>query len=336
MNNPHRWLDETRSLVVPALRKAVDRLDPFTRTVVSYHLGWVDEDGEPTRDDGGKALRPALVLAGARATGSDPSQVVHAAVAVELVHNFSLVHDDIMDRDLTRRHRATVWSVWDESTAILAGDAMCSLAREVLLEDPDPRAAQAALILERATRDLIHGQVQDLDFEGRTRVPLAECEAMSSHKTAALLAASTSMGGVLGGGNPAQVRALQQFGSRIGLAFQVIDDVLGIWGDPEVTGKSNHSDLRSKKKSLPVTWALEQPGDSADWLRHWFGAGDTDDDAIAEAARRLEELGAREWAGTRADDLVRAAGQGLHDAELDARAVDELQQLADFICVRRA
>ncbi len=336
MKHPNRWLDETRSLVIPALRKAVDRLDPRMRMVTAYHLGWADEDGQPVRDDGGKALRPTLVLAGARAVGADPSLVVPAAVAVELVHNFSLVHDDIMDRDVTRRHRPTVWSVWDESTAILAGDAMCSLAREVLLEDPNPRAPEAGLLLERAVRDLIHGQVQDLDFETRTSVPLAECESMSARKTAALLSASTAIGGVLGGGDSDQVRGLTHFGHSIGLAFQVIDDVLGIWGDPQVTGKSNHSDLRSKKKSLPVTWALEQSGEAADTFRRWIETGGTGDDETADVAAQLEHLGARSWASRRADELVRTGKSGLRGVGLSPSAIDELDELADFICVRKA
>ncbi|TWP37679.1 polyprenyl synthetase family protein [Leekyejoonella antrihumi] len=336
MNGPDRALDETRSLVVPALRKAVDRLDPQLRKVVAYHLGWVDEHGDPTVEDGGKAVRPTLALAGARAVGADPSAVVAGAVAVELVHNFSLVHDDIMDRDVTRRHRPTVWSIWGEPTAILAGDAMASLAREVVLEDTGTGAPRAALMLERATRTLIHGQVQDMEFEERGTVPLAECEAMSTRKTSSLLAASTVIGALLADADRDLVRPLWSYGIHVGLAFQLIDDVLGIWGDPKVTGKSNHSDLRAKKKSLPMTWALEQGSADADRLRAWLTTGGTTESEIASAVDALDRLRAKDWAEHRAADLVDAAKNDLDGTALVRDAVDELCELADFICARKA
>jgi len=336
MKESTRWFDETRSLVGPALRKAVDRLDPQMRKVVSYHLGWLDEHGHPTREDGGKAVRPTLALAGARAVGADPSSVVSGAVAVELVHNFSLVHDDIMDRDETRRHRPTVWSVWGEATAILAGDAMASLAREVLLEDPSPGASRAALMLERATRALIHGQVQDMDFEERSAVPLQECESMSNRKTSSLLAAGTVIGALLAGVGDDAVRPLWSYGMHVGLAFQLIDDVLGIWGDPKVTGKSNHSDLHAKKKSLPMTWALGQDTADARLLQHWMASGGTTDLEIASAFDAIDRMGAKAWAQGRATELVEAAKQDLQGGPLVDDAVDELCELADFICGRKA
>lgn len=332
---PH-VLDTTRSLVLPAMHKAVDRLDPATRTVVAYHLGWVDPAGSPTNEDGGKAIRPSLALMGVRATGRDPSVAVPGAVAVELVHNFSLVHDDIMDRDLTRRHRPTVWSVWDESTAILAGDAMLSLAHEVLLEDGAPPSSAASLMLARATRELIHGQVLDMQFEDRTDVTPAECIAMSEGKTAALLSASTAIGAVLADAPPPQVAALAAYGKHVGLAFQLIDDLLGIWGDPEVTGKSNHSDLRSKKMTLPMTWALSRPGQSAERLRDWVRHGPATDEALSEVARILEQLGARDWAQTGAHTCATRAVDSLQGAGLVPDVVDELAAVARYIADRRS
>lgn len=336
MSNPTRWLEETRSLIAPAMRKAVDRLDPQMRQVVAYHLGWIDPQGQPVRDEGGKAVRPTLALAGARAVGADASLAVPGAVAVELVHNFSLVHDDIMDRDRTRRHRPTVWAVWDEATAILAGDAMASLAREIVLEDTSPGAPAAALMLERATRTLIHGQVQDMQFESRSRVPLYECEEMSDRKTSALLAASCVIGAMMSGAPQEETTPLRDFGRHVGLAFQLIDDVLGIWGDPQVTGKSNHSDLRAKKKSLPMAWALAQPGDAARDLAGWLDSGGTSDEDVAAVAAQLDSLGARTWAQQRAAELVARAKRSLREGPLRADAVRELDELADFICGRRA
>ncbi|UIJ36615.1 polyprenyl synthetase family protein [Allobranchiibius sp. GilTou73] len=333
---PAQTLDETRSLVLPALHKAVDRLDDLERLTTSYHLGWVDAGGDPVSGAGGKAVRPALAVLGARAVGAEPAVAVPGAVAVELVHNFSLVHDDIMDRDRTRRHRPTVWSVWDEATAILTGDAMLSLAHEVLLEEGGLQAAAASWHLARCTRALINGQVLDMTFEQRAEVSLHECRRMAQGKTAALIATSTVIGAVLAGGDADALDALTTYGLRIGLAFQLVDDLLGVWGDPQVTGKSNFSDLQAKKKTLPVCWALGQDGARAARLRTWFTDGPTDPAALARAAGLLEEAGARDWAEGEARRLVASAQAALRGAALTPSATADLHAMADFIAGRKA
>src|SRR5436309_10166874 len=152
----------SKSLVDPALREAAERLPETMRRIAGYHFGWSDAAGEPTHGDGGKALRPALVLLCAEAAGGAAASAVPAAVAVELVHNFSLLHDDVMDGDTTRRHRPTVWRLWGSSNALLVGDALLALAAEVLLESPSPGAGAATRELMRATRRLVRGQVADL------------------------------------------------------------------------------------------------------------------------------------------------------------------------------
>jgi geranylgeranyl diphosphate synthase, type I len=173
-------LDRSRGMVAPALRLAVERLDPFTRLVVSYHLGWSDEHGTPTVANPGKTLRPALALLAAEAVTGRPEPGLPGAVAVELVHNFSLLHDDLMDRDTERRHRRTVWAVWGDATAVLAGDALLSLAHEVLTEGESPDGQAAGQALAIATRELIRGQVLDLAFEQRNDVTLDECLDMAA------------------------------------------------------------------------------------------------------------------------------------------------------------
>ena len=179
------------------------------------------------------------------------------AVAVELVHNFSLLHDDLMDGDLERRHRRTVWAIWGapdrdpgRRRAARAG------ARGAARDRPSPAPAAPRWLLATTTRELTRGQVQDVAFESRSDVTLDECLDMAGGKTGALLAASAAIGAVLAGAADDVVDALTTFGSQFGLAFQLVDDVLGIWGDPTVTGKPVYSDLRSRKKSLPVTYAL--------------------------------------------------------------------------------
>jgi geranylgeranyl diphosphate synthase type I len=324
-------LDHGRAVTTPALREAVARLDPLCGLAASYHFGWCDEQGRPTTHRAGKAVRPALVLLAAEAVGASPEAAVPGAVAVELVHNFSLVHDDLLDGDRERRHRPTVWAIWDAATAILVGDAMLALAHEVLLESPSPGAGPAAWMLAAATRELTRGQAYDLAFERRHDVTLAECFEMADAKTGSLLGASAAVGALLGGARPAAVDALSTFGRQCGLAFQLVDDVLGIWGDPAVTGKPVHSDLRSRKKSFPVTWAFEQaPAELSAWLTG------TADPALPEVADTIERLGAREWALAEARRRMTAAEQALSDVDLKPQARSDLVDLAHYIVDRQS
>lgn len=176
------------------------------------------------------------------------------------MHNFSLLHDDLMDGDEQRRHRDTVWKVHGPAQAILVGDALFALANEVLLELGTVEAGRATRRLTTATRALIDGQAQDISYEHRDRVSVEECLEMEGNKTGALLACACSIGAVLGGADDLTADTLERYGYHLGLAFQAVDDLLGIWGDPEATGKQTWSDLRQRKKSLPVVAALAAGG----------------------------------------------------------------------------
>lgn len=336
--SPYREADgvirRAREAVLPATRAFVARLDDTSAAIAAYHLGWTDAAGVPTRDGGGKAVRPALATLSAQAAGA-PAQVgIPGAVAVELVHNFSLVHDDVMDGDTERRHRPTVWAVWGTTSAILTGDALLALAQEVLLDSVSPHRAAAARLLAEATRHLIRGQVMDVAFERRPDVTLAECLDMVSGKTGALISASAAIGAVLAGAPDEVVDALATFGAQLGIAFQLVDDLLGIWGDPARTGKPVFSDLRSRKKTLPVTYALSQGGragrELADWLRS--GAPDCE----AEAADLIEAAGARQWAVAEARRRIEAAEQALSTVPIAASPRAELTAIAHFIIDREA
>lgn len=330
-------VDSGHNAVRSALHQAVTQLDDTIRPVVAYHLGWCDEHGNPVSANGGKSIRSRLALLAAGAAGGDEACAVPGAVAVELVHNFSLVHDDLMDRDATRRHRPTVWAVWGDAIAILAGDAMLSLAHEVLLDSGSPHAVSAARVVGAATRDLIHGQSADVGFEHRDDVGLDECVRMAENKTAALLAASVVVGGMLAAAPPATVTALGCYGRNIGLAFQLVDDLLGIWGRPEVTGKPVFSDLRSRKKTLPVTWTVQAGGDTGRELaRLLTGPGEPTDDELQAAAGLDEVGGGRQWARAEARRRVRAAERALNSVPLCAEPHRELADLANFIIERSA
>jgi geranylgeranyl diphosphate synthase type I len=331
---PPSIMERSRGLVEPALQAALERLDPWCRHVATYHLGWCDADGQPTPGRGGKYVRPALALLAAEAVGAPVTAALPGAVAVELVHNFSLLHDDLMDRDVERRHRRTVWSIWGPATAILAGDALLALAHEVLLEAPSAGASRAAWLLAGATRELTRGQVADLAFETRDDVGLDECIEMARAKTGALLAAGAGIGAVLAEAPESTVDALVTFGREVGLAFQLVDDVLGIWGDPAVTGKPVHSDLRSRKKSLPVAWAAARP-DVVGQLHGWLtGRDEPTDETVAGVADLLDRAGARAWALAQAEACMRQAEQALTQVDIKPQARAELIQLAHYVVDR--
>jgi len=327
-------LDRSRDLLTPALRAAVQRLDPSSRLQASYHFGWCDADGRPTTAGGGKAVRPALALLSAEAAGAPAEVGLPGAVGVELVHNFSLLHDDLMDGDVERRHRRTVWAIWGSPAAILTGDALLALAHEIVLEAPSAHAGRAALLLASTTRELTRGQVQDLAFESRNDVTLDECLDMAGGKTGALLAASAAIGAVLAGAPEDTVAALTTFGSQVGLAFQLVDDVLGIWGDPAVTGKPVYNDLRSRKKSLPVTYALGNADHAAE-VKEWLAApGEPDEESVRHAADLVAAAGGRDWALAEARRRLRLAEEALSSVDIRSHAREDIFALAQFIVDR--
>jgi geranylgeranyl diphosphate synthase type I len=318
------------------METTIARLTPDVRTVAAYHLGLADANGNPTRSGSGKALRPALALLSARAAGAPPERGVTSAVAVELVHNFSLLHDDIMDGDTERRHRPTAWTVYGVGAAILAGDALLALAQELLLESEAPQGAWAARCLSAAVQRLIGGQGSDLAFEKRDDVTLTECLDMAGDKTAALMACACSIGAVHLGAPPALAMSLAGFGAHVGLAFQLTDDLLGIWGAPEVTGKPVRADLRARKKSLPVVAALSSGLPEAADLRALLTSPDplTEEDLI-RAADLVVAAGGRQWAENEADAQLTAANASLADVEIRADVRAELTAIAEFITARQ-
>jgi geranylgeranyl diphosphate synthase type I len=325
-----------RDLVGPAMEAAIARLTPEVRVVAAYHLGLADSRGNPTRGGSGKALRPALALLSARAAGAAPERGVDAAVAVELVHNFSLLHDDIMDGDTERRHRPTAWTVFGVGAAILAGDALLALAQELLLESEAPQGAWAARCLSAAVTRLIAGQGNDLAFEKRDDVTLPECLDMAGDKTAALMACACSIGAVHLGAPPAMAMGLAAFGAHVGLAFQLTDDLIGIWGATEVTGKPVRADLRARKKSLPVVAALSSGLPEAAELRALLTSPDPlSEEDLIRASDLIVAAGGKQWAESEADAQLAAAEASLADVEMPADVRAELTAIAEFITARQ-
>jgi geranylgeranyl diphosphate synthase type I len=335
---PPRALTRCPAEVLPALRASVARLDPLSRTATSYHLGWTEADGAARSGGSGKSVRATLALLSAELGGAPAEVGVPGAVAVELVHNFSLLHDDVMDGDAERRHRPTVWWLWGSSNAVLIGDALLALATEVLLESPSLAAPAAAAELMAATRTLVHGQIADLAFESRTRVGVDECLEMADGKTGALLGASAAIGARLAGAPARVVDALRGYGRDLGMAFQLVDDLLGIWGDPAVTGKPVLADLRSRKKTLPVTHVLAQNGPAGRELAAWYATPPPPDGDRIEQLRRAAELveagGGRAWATAQAERYLARGEQLLERLPLPAAPLAELLELGRFLTRR--
>lgn len=241
---------------------------------MQYHLGWVDQQLRPAEGHPGKLLRAKLLLlsyelAWARQRPSSGQLPVFsirpalpAAAAIELAHNFTLLHDDIQDGDVERRHRPTVWSVWGIPQAILVGDALFALARlhlwKVLDEGIEPSIAlRLAKLFDITLLRLTEGQHLDMSFEEQPQISLSSYEEMISRKTAELMGCATEMGAALGSSDQAFIAGLARFGHALGLAFQVRDDILGVWASEAESGKLPAGDIYRRKKSLPILHALQ-------------------------------------------------------------------------------
>jgi geranylgeranyl diphosphate synthase type I len=303
--------------------------------MMHYHLGWVDEKLEAVQRPGGKRLRPLLCLLACEASGGDLHLAVPAAAAIEIVHNFSLAHDDIQDGDAMRRHRPTLWKVWGVPQALNVGDGLFALGHAAMasLADrgvPTSRVLAARQILDRACLALIHGQYLDVSFEERAEVDEAEYLEMVAGKTAALFCCAMELGSLLAGGRREVVEHYRQFGHNLGLAFQMTDDILGIWGDPTVTGKPAASDILQRKKTLPVIYALRASPD----LREIYTHDLEGERALPDVLEILDRVGARAYTerladGYRAQALAELARTGSRNG-----FHGQLKKLAEFLTVR--
>jgi geranylgeranyl diphosphate synthase type I len=277
------------------LQRQVARLDqPRTKpfhAMLTYHMGWTGEGAGPEAT--GKRIRPLLVLLCVSASSGATTwqSALPAAAAVELIHNFSLVHDDIQDNSPKRRGRDTAWLKWGAPMAINVGDALFVMSNKAIIDLKENFSAEvvmkAAEILHNTCLDLTRGQFLDMSFEERNDLVVEDYWHMISGKTAALLSACCQIGSLLGGADDQLQEVYRSYGHYLGLAFQVQDDILGIWGDETVTGKSAASDLVERKNSLPVLFGLGKKGKFAErWAR-----GSIKPDEVEEVARLLASEG---------------------------------------------
>ena len=338
-------LERARDLVVPALKTAVGRLSGDVRLVAEYHFGWSDAEGHPVGGgDGGKGVRPALAVLSAEIVGATPAFGIPGGVAVELVHNFSLIHDDVIDGDAERRHRPSVWSLFGVGRAVIVGDALLALAQQVVLDparaleidgvfEPE-ETARAARRMSDSTASMIAGQALDMAYETAHEVGFEQCLAMEAGKTGALLSCAAALGAELAGADPQNVAALARFGLELGLAFQAVDDLLGIWGDPSRTGKPAGSDLRQKKKTLPVVAALSAGGAEAEELGALLLIATLGDDETSRAAELVEKAGGRSATVDEARRRLDVALRALDEPGFAERPRQELAEVARFVVER--
>jgi geranylgeranyl diphosphate synthase type I len=303
--------------------------------MMHYHLGWVDETLEAVQRPGGKRLRPLLCLLACEAAGGEMKRAVPAAAAIEIIHNFSLAHDDIQDGDAMRRHRPTLWKVWGVPQALNVGDGLFALGHVAMasLADrgvPASHVLAARQVLDQACLALIHGQYLDVSFEKRAEVGEAEYLEMVAGKTAALFCCALELGSLLADADHSVVAHYRRFGHSLGLAFQMIDDILGVWGNPAVTGKPAASDILQRKKTLPVIYALR----TSPALRHMYAQEIEGDRVLVDVLDILDQVGARAYTEGLAD---RYRDQALAELALTGSRNgfhDQLEELADFLTAR--
>ncbi|WP_204358483.1 polyprenyl synthetase family protein [Streptosporangium sp. 'caverna'] len=327
-----RTLIDARKAVVPALKTAVNGLSAPMRRLAEYHFGWSDQQGAHVVDTG-KGTRPILTLLACEAVGGEFGQAVPAAVAIELVHNASLLHDDVLDRDRLRRHRPAIWAVAGVPEAILLGDALLFLGVRTLAEAPDPLGSTGVKWLVTAAQQLVEGEHADLMLEERDDFSLAEVTAMAHAKSGVLIAEACALGALAGGADADRIDHLRAYGAHLGQAGQLTDDLLGIWGDPAVTGKPRLADLQARKKSLPVAAALTADNTAARELADLYREP-SDPDQLQRIADLVEAAGGRAWADEEARRHARTALEHLRAAAPTPRAAQALTLLANQVADR--
>ncbi|TAK35181.1 MAG: polyprenyl synthetase family protein [Chloroflexota bacterium] len=317
----------------------IDKPLPFYG-MMRYHLGWTDERFGPIETRGGKRLRPVLCLLACEAVHGSHEMALPAAVAVELLHNFSLIHDDIEDRSAERHHRRTVWKVWGEPQAINTGDGMHVLARLALSQlgergVPPATVLRALQLLDETALRLCEGQYMDMGFETRLDIGVGEYLAMIQRKTGALLECCLELGAMLGTSDQQSIDALRRFGAELGRAFQMRDDLLGIWGQSEITGKATGDDIRQRKKTLPVIHAME--ADGGRWrseLARILSAEAIGEGEVGRVLEILELAGSRQAVQATADSHYGQAMEALNTVNGMQPAITLLEQLAVYVTQR--
>ena len=329
-----------RAEVNSALRSTLSQDEPEVYNLLKYYMGWVDEHGYPSAGMEGKALRPTLCLFACEAVGGTSDMAMPAAVALEFIHIFSLIHDDIQDEDETRHNRETLWKLWGVPKALVAGNVLRVVADQALHHLVSAglrhdRALAAMGLLTEAYLEMIEGQYLDLSFEGRNDIGVDDYFQMISRKTGALIRCSMALGAVVGSDDPEVAAAFRRCGTALGYVFQIRDDVLGVWGEEERTGKPVGADIRRKKNSYPVVYAKEkaQHQDVAR-LAEIYGKDNLDDSDVSTVLDVMDRTNVKWHAQNNAEGYAEAALDSISRVELSRQSRQELEELTRFLLVR--
>jgi geranylgeranyl diphosphate synthase, type I len=333
-------IEKYRSEVDGEIRSIFDGHHMPLYDMMRYHFGWIDENGNDVRNNAGKALRPALCLYSCEAVGGNYRRALPAAAALELVHNFSLIHDDIQDNDKERRHRPTVWAIWGQPQAINAGTAMRILANTALARyQGDGVSPQKQLFLSQRLDEislkLIEGQFLDISFENRMDIKLENYLNMIDKKTAALISGSMEIGAFLGTDNNNSINSFKDIGANLGMAFQIRDDILGIWGKSDETGKPCGSDIRRRKKSFPIVYTLENVnGNLKKELVAYYKNVAVTGDSVDRVLEIFESAGVRRVAQESIEKYCGEAGEIFDRIEIAPDLHAQMEEVIEFLTGR--
>jgi len=305
-----------------------------------YHLGWRNRQLAPEIADPGKLLRPIMTLLACELVGGEVQHALPLAAGIQLLHDFSLIHDDIQDNSDLRRGRETLWSIWGMAQGINAGDGMFVLAHMAIqrmydMGVPAERVLDIMRRFDRAILQICEGQHLDMKFEGDCSISESAYLAMVTRKTAVLVASCGELGALAGGATDADAHALSEFGLHLGIAFQMQDDILGIWGDPAVTGKPLAADLVRRKLSLPVIYALaHEVSDSA--LHQLYNTPVGDDRLMGAAIEIMNRSDAAHAVAKLVDEHYQHAYTALARVGVkNQEAYQQLRVLADGLLGRQ-
>lgn len=333
----HRYRDEVQA----ALHSAMACSDSGFFSLLRYHLGWEEADGKPANVATGKGLRPILCLTACEVAGGNWQDALPAAAALELVHNFSLIHDDIQDRDTRRWGRPTLWTVHGEAKAIAAGNAMRVIADHTLMTlvrsgMPTALVSDVAFELTGRYLEMIEGQYMDMSFEALDDVTVEQYLDMVGRKTGALIESAMYMGALVATSDREQASGFGACGRQLGLAFQIRDDYLGIWGDPAATGKAVGADIRRKKKSMPMVHLFEHAADTdRAWLDKAYAQdGEIGGEDVEQILELLDQLETPTHVQAAAVAEANGAMETVDSLGLTGSARETVQAMAEFFVTR--
>ena len=340
--NTHRLeipnvLSRYRPIIDQGLKGALDKNSNFSYVMMRYYMGWSDVSGNSVTAETGKYLRPSLCLLSAESTGTDPIKALPTAVSLELIHNFSLIHDDIQDKDEVRHHRKTLWAEWGIPKALMTGDLMYVLANQYILDSSLVNDAYviSSNLLNDACLKMIEGQYLDLHYEGQFDLSIDDYLAMVSRKTGALLRCSVDSGVLLGDCAVAQKKHLSKAASALGYAFQIRDDILGTWGDQNSTGKPVGADIRRKKNALPMVHLMNHLDQtSRQNVMTLMKSDNLDRNDVQQVLSHMGSAGTYEFCQNLAEQFCSTAMSEIILSELPDTFTNDFEELIDFIAKR--